>query len=82
MPLVDVANQAPGTPDKGPTCTACQLQAALPPDEAQALRTMLADPRWRYSALEEVLRTEGYLVGAHTLARHARGMCGARTKIR
>lgn len=82
MPLVDIAQQTPGTPDKGPTCGACHLTATLPPEESAAFRQMLGDPRWRYSALEEVLRGEGYLIGAAALARHARGQCAGREKLR
>ena len=82
MSLVEVAKQGPGTIEKGPTCTACQLVASLPDSEAGALRQMLADPMWRYSAISTALQNEGHLIAEQTLARHARGLCSARTKLR
>lgn len=82
MALAQIAASTPGNPDKGPTCAVCLLHAALEPTEAAALVAMLSDPRWRYSALSEALAGEGYDIHQGTLARHARGQCAARTKLR
>lgn len=75
---------AAGAPDaiKGPPCGVCQLLASIEPAEATALRQLLADPLWRYSALSDALAAEGHKVSQHTLARHARGQCAAGEKLR
>lgn len=82
MALSQLAQQTPGKVTPGPGCTVCQLETELPADEATALRQMLTDPRWRYSALAEALHGEGYDIAQQTIARHVRGLCAARTKLR
>lgn len=75
---------AAGAPEavKGPPCATCHLLGSLEAPEAAALRRLLADPLWRYSALSEALAAEGHKVPAQTLARHARGQCSAGEKLR
>lgn len=82
MAIADLS--AAGAPEatKGPPCTVCGLLADLPDAEAAALRKLLSDPLWRYSALSDALAAEGHKVAAHTLARHARGQCSAGDKLR
>ena len=77
-----IANLTPTKVKKGPSCEVCRKLDALPDDEAQALRAHLANTQWRYSALSEALAVEGHDLPAFTLARHARGQCGARERLR
>ena len=82
MTISDIRNLDVPAPSKGPSCTVCLLLEELPEDEAQALRDLLSDSRWRYTALAEALRTEGHDVAAYVLSRHGRGQCQAKTKCR
>lgn len=82
MAIADIASTDVPALIKGPSCTVCMLLAELPADEAQALRALLADTRWRYSALSEALKAEGHHLAAHALSRHGRGQCSAKTKLR
>lgn len=82
MSLADVAKQGPSRTEKGPTCSICQLVASLPKPESAALSQMLADPEWRYSAIQSALLDEGHTAHDGTISRHVRGQCGARTKLR
>ena len=82
MAITDIQTiaQRPYTP--GPPCTVCASIASLPPSEAEALRSLLADRSWRYQELSERLRDEGLNLGAQSLSRHARGRCLAGEKLR
>lgn len=82
MAISDIRNLDVPTLIKGPSCTVCLLLEELPEDEAQALRELLGDPRWRYTALAEALKAEGHDVADHALSRHGRGQCQAKTKCR
>lgn len=82
MALSELAKTAPNDSIRGPACKVCQLLAGLDKPESDALLSMLANPGWRYSSLSEALATEGYDMPQGTLARHARGQCSARTKLR
>ena len=84
MAITDLAREA----DQGipwQTCATCYALTMLPPDQADALRELLANPTLRYSELAEALAAdEDYplKIRADTLSRHARGGCGAREKLR
>ena len=70
---------------KGPTCETCRALAALDDNEAAALRAHLANPEWRYTELSDALAADEdtqLSLPAHSLARHARGQCAAREKLR
>lgn len=70
---------------KGPPCGACDFLGTLSLDEADGLVALLADPAVRYTALADALLADpDYDVdlSSNTLARHARGLCAARTKLR
>lgn len=70
---------------KGPTCTVCLALANLPLEEADALRQLLADPAWRYTELSDRLASDPDTpldIPHSTLARHAKGRCAAREKLR
>jgi hypothetical protein len=82
MAIADIAASKPSASSKGPTCQTCAALAKLPDDEATALRALLSDPAWRYSELSERLRDEGVDIADFNLARHARGGCSAREKLR
>lgn len=85
MALVDLAKQASTDARKGPTCSVCMALAELEPSESAALRSLLSNPRWRYSELSERLRNDPDTpldLNAHSLARHARGGCSAHEKLR
>lgn len=70
---------------KGPPCDVCVALAGLSKAEAKALRGHLANPAWRYSELAEAIRVDPdtpFEPSAYSLARHARGHCAARDKLR
>ena len=82
MAISDITADKKGTGPKGPPCTVCATLAALDTVDAQALRTLLADPAWRYQELSDRLAEEGVDLPAFSLSRHARGRCMAREKLR
>lgn len=82
MSLAEIATNGPSNIEKGPTCTVCLLMGSLPDTEAAALGQMLADPTWRYSSIAAALGDEGHPVLDQTVSRHARGVCGARKRLR
>ena len=85
MAIADFTPETAPKLRKGPPCTVCEALATLPPSEAEALNRHLRNPRYRYSLLSEDLakdKDNPLEITANTLARHARGKCGARTKMR
>lgn len=83
--ISDLARTAPGTIRKGPACAVCQALDDLPPDEAAGLRALLADPRWRYTQIAEMVKADPDSpldIHHSTYARHAKGDCAARTRLR
>lgn len=70
---------------KGPPCGVCDFLGTLEPDEADALVALLTAPKVRYTALSDALNDDpdyDVVLSPNTLARHARGLCSARTKLR
>jgi len=70
---------------KGPPCDVCLALDSLPPGEADGLRRLLSDPLWRYSTIAEKVRTDPdnpLDISAQSYARHARGICAARERLR
>lgn len=70
---------------KGPPCDVCAALKSLPESEAAGLRRLLSDPGWRYSTIAEKVRNDAdnpLDIPAYTYARHARGGCAAREKLR
>jgi hypothetical protein len=63
----------------GPPCSVCLTLTTLTIEEASALRGLLADPEWRYSALSERLAREGTELTPYMLSHHARGRCGSKS---
>jgi hypothetical protein len=80
MAIRDITEQAKLR--KGPPCTVCETLADLPEVEAEALRSLLADRTWRYTALSDELRKEGVDLAPYVLSRHAKGACAARERLR
>lgn len=67
------------------TCAACDLLATLDPKRAKILRDLLTNPGVRYSELSVELAADpdwGFDVSRASLARHARGQCAARERLR
>lgn len=80
MAITDLANAQPTPTRKGPECTVCDALASLPEDQAEALVSLLSNPRWRYSeiAAKVALDEDHPLnIAHHTYARHAKGECYA-----
>lgn len=80
-----IAQLSPTQGSKGPTCTVCKLLDRLEPSEANALRGHMSNPEWRLTDLSDALfeDSNGQInVPAPTFARHARGQCAAREKLR
>jgi hypothetical protein len=85
MAIADLASTKPGMAVKGPTCQVCIELARLPKAEAAGLLALLSDPLWRYTELAARLREDPDTpldIPSTTLARHARGGCAAKTKLR
>lgn len=85
MAISDLLDQSSAEARKGPACTVCVALAKLSEEEAAALRSLLADPAWRYTELSDRLLTDPDTplnIPHGTLARHARGQCSAREKLR
>lgn len=80
MAIADITEQAKVR--KGPPCSVCEVLADLPDTEAAALRSLLADKTWRYTALSDELHREGVELAPFVLSRHAKGGCAAREKLR
>jgi hypothetical protein len=80
-----LASLTPSRPAKGPTCEVCKALAAISEAEAKALRGHLANPAWRYTELSDALASDEDTplnLPAFSLARHARGQCQARERLR
>jgi hypothetical protein len=69
------------------TCATCDFLASLDGDEANALRSLLANKGARYSEIADGLADDPDYAHRTTpdrqaLSRHARGLCSAREKLR
>jgi hypothetical protein len=83
--ISDLANLEPSPARKGPSCTVCQALEQIDPDEAAGLRSLLANPRWRYSEIADRIAADPDTpleIPHQTLARHAKGHCAARERLR
>lgn len=66
-------------------CATCHHLESLPPDKAKKLRAALSNTTVRYRELQTELATDpDFLldIDSASLSRHARGICGAREKLR
>lgn len=85
MAISELAQQTPTKAIPGPSCEVCKELARIEPTEAEGLLSLLANPAWRYSELSERLREDEDTpldLSPNSLARHARGGCAARVKLR
>ena len=85
MALATLAKNDGTPPKKGPSCAVCIALETLPEAEADGLRSLLANRSWRYSELSDALRDDPDTpldIAAQSLARHARGGCSARDRLR
>ena len=88
MAISDLASTDPAALKKGPDCTVCQALEALPPADAEGLRTMLADKRRRFTEIAALVSgdedTPEWVRAIHhaTYRRHAKGDCAARERLR
>lgn len=66
-------------------CVTCHHLATLPPPKAEKLRAALSNTAVRYRELQiELAADPEFLIDidSASLSRHARGICGAREKLR
>lgn len=78
-----IASLSPTKGTKGPTCAVCKTLKRLDPPEAEALRDHMRNPEWRFSELSDALFDDEKVdLPAQSLARHARGQCAARERLR
>lgn len=77
-----ISDLSPTAATKGPPCTVCRALKRLPSKDSKALRAHLSNPEWRFTELSDALFEEGLDIKAHSLARHARGDCTARERLR
>lgn len=85
MALSDLSQTEPEAARKGPPCAVCHALATIPPAEAAGLRALMANPAWRYTEISAKIAADPDtpLDIHHTrLARHAKGDCAAREKLR
>lgn len=86
MAIADLTSTRPARTayhDRG--CQVCVALDSLPDSEADALRSLLSDPAWRYQALSEALLNDPdnpLELSADGLSRHARGGCARRERLR
>ena len=85
MAITDILKSEATSFRPGPSCAVCMALETLPPDEAGALRTLLANPAWRYTELSDRLAADPdnpLDINDQTLSRHAKGRCAARERLR
>lgn len=66
------------------SCAVCHALATIPPAEADGLRDLLRSTL-RYSVISDMIRTDPDTpldIPRNTLARHARGECSAKERLR
>jgi hypothetical protein len=86
--MAGIGSLSPTKVRKGPQCEVCKEITRLEreePAEAKALIAHLSNPLWRFTDLSDALHeaTKGRTnLPEYSLARHARGQCSARVKLR
>lgn len=80
MPLADRVKAGPAEIHPGGPCSVGHLLRTLDKSEADALRAMLADPRWPHSHITKALNEEGYHFRGATVARHRHGDCSCKAR--
>lgn len=88
MAISELAKTPAGEVLGGPSCTVCRALEELPEADASGLLALLSDPSRRFTEIAELIAgdpdTPEWIRRIHdgTYARHAKGRCGARTKLR
>lgn len=88
MAIASIATTEASVSRKGPSCTVCAALDELPADDAAGLLSLLKNRAWRYTEIAERIAadedTPEWVRNIHhsTYARHAKGSCSARTKLR
>lgn len=78
----------PRATKKGPDCTVCSALRELEPDKATLIEGALRNPRWRYTEIAAEVASDATVpewvrdIHHSTYARHAKGGCAARKKLR
>jgi hypothetical protein len=77
MALADALAAGPSRGFRGPECAVGRILRILPPEEADALRVMIAlDSPWHAEEVGRLLRDEHHIaVAGQTINRHKRGGC-------
>jgi hypothetical protein len=85
MAISDLANQPKSSDLPWRVCQVCHALATIPDGEAAALRGLLSDPAWRYTEIRDAVAADPdtpLLFHEDALARHAKGRCEARERLR
>lgn len=86
MAIKDIAGGGPKRNSlPGPKCRVCVALATIPQTEAEALTTMLSDPRWNFSDIAALVSKDKDTpldIDYKGYSRHARGLCSAKTVLR
>ena len=77
MALADLIAAGPSRGYRGPECAVGRILRTLPPEEADALRVMIApDSPWHNEEVSRLLRSEHSIgIAGQTIGRHKRGGC-------
>lgn len=88
MAISSIAKTIAGDVVKGPNCTVCRALEDLPPADSAGLLELLSDRSRRFTEIADLIHedddTPEWVRKIHhsTYARHAKGQCAARTKLR
>lgn len=88
MGISSIAKTTAGNIIKGPSCTVCRALDELPKDDAAGLLELLSDRARRFTEIADLIHededTPDWVRKIHhsTYARHAKGQCAARTRLR
>lgn len=88
MAISSIAKTVASEVNKGPSCTVCRALEELPKDDAAGLLTMLSDKSRRFTEIADLIwnddDTPDWVRKIHhsTYARHTKGECAARVKLR
>ncbi len=88
MAISQIAKTAATAVTKGPSCTVCRALDELPDDDAAGLLQLLSDRSRRFTEIADLVYadedTPDWVRKIHhsTYARHAKGHCAAKAKLR
>jgi len=73
--LAEAFADTPGPVLKGPRCAVGRLLTTLPDEDAELLRTVLANDAWTSRRISERLMGAGHHASRSSVARHRLGEC-------